>query len=911
MNPKMKKLSFALMQVMGAGLAATVASVPAMAQTTTQPAAKERIEVTGSSIKRVEGESALPVTVISREEIEKSGATTPMELLQLISANNSLGATMLSSTIGATTFSAQTASLRGLQGGHTLVLINGKRVNGFSGEIQGVQGVNLAIVPFSAIERVEILKDGASAVYGSDAIAGVINFILRSDYTGGEASVYFGQPTRSGGGNQEKYAASLGFGDLARNRYNVFFNVSYDHQHSLDQKDRNFSNDSTENFLNNLGGFAGSSNTFPGNFTTGHIGVFGHSGTNCGANPYNVFVTALGGCFFDPARQPGVESIPEDKNANFFVQGKLQLSPNWQLYSHALYGQDKNRFVIQGAPISSVFFYGPNGDIPATITVTPSSPFYPHAAATAAGVDGQNLNVRWRTTPLGGRDTTDTNTGLQVVGGVKGTIADRWDTDVSYSYAEGKTTEHTNGGFFLYSKLIPILNSGQIDLTTVDLPADQLALLHSSDFIGDVFTGKASTSMVNAKISGDLFQMRSGAVAGAVGVDVRREKLDQTPNEAYVNGDITGYGGSSGAIHGNRDVKAAFAEVNVPLLTSLELDAAIRTDDYSDFGRTNNPKVSLRFQPTRNVLIRSSYGKGFLAPSLYQLFLPQISGVSATGLSDPIRCPVTGNTGIDCVTQFPIIFGGNPELKPEKSEQATLGIVFEPANNFSVSADYFKIRLNDAITNGIPVTTILADLEQFGSLVHRGPAEGNLPGRITGIDQTYINLGATHIEGIDVEAHYKFAPTRFGRLRFDVSGTYYNRYDFQDAPPAKSFTGFVGTAFGSVVVGVIPRWKHYATLTWDSGPWSATLANTYQTSYTDWQTDFNGNERTVSSMSLWDLQGSYSGIRHFIITLGVKNLMDSNPPATNQQNTFQVGYDPSYYDARARFVYGQLKYEFR
>ncbi|HEX3061035.1 MAG TPA: TonB-dependent receptor plug domain-containing protein, partial [Usitatibacter sp.] len=584
----MKKLSFALMQVMGAGLAATVASVPAMAQTTTQPAAKERIEVTGSSIKRVEGESALPVTVISREEIEKSGATTPMELLQLISANNSLGATMLSSTIGATTFSAQTASLRGLQGGHTLVLINGKRVNGFSGEIQGVQGVNLAIVPFSAIERVEILKDGASAVYGSDAIAGVINFILRSDYTGGEASVYFGQPTRSGGGNQEKYAASLGFGDLARNRYNVFFNLSYDHQHSLDQKDRNFSNDSTENFLNNLGGFAGSSNTFPGNFTTGHIGVFGHSGTNCGANPYNVFVTALGGCFFDPARQPGVESIPEDKNANFFVQGKLQLSPNWQLYSHALYGQDKNRFVIQGAPISSVFFYGPNGDIPATITVTPSSPFYPHAAATAAGVDGQNLNVRWRTTPLGGRDTTDTNTGLQVVGGVKGTIADRWDTDVSYSYAEGKTTEHTNGGFFLYSKLIPILNSGQIDLTTVDLPADQLALLHSSDFIGDVFTGKASTSMVNAKISGDLFQMRSGAVAGAVGVDVRREKLDQTPNEAYVNGDITGYGGSSGAIHGNRDVKAAFAEVNVPLLTSLELDAAIRTDDYSDFGRTNN-----------------------------------------------------------------------------------------------------------------------------------------------------------------------------------------------------------------------------------------------------------------------------------------------------------------------------------
>ena len=153
MNPRMKGLSVALAKALGAGLAMSVATAPAIAQTTTAQT-KERIEVTGTNIKRVEGESALPVTVITREEIEKTGATTPMELLQVISANNSLGATMLTSTIGATTFSAQTASLRGLQGGHTLVLINGKRINGFAGEIQGVQGVNLAIIPFSAIERV-------------------------------------------------------------------------------------------------------------------------------------------------------------------------------------------------------------------------------------------------------------------------------------------------------------------------------------------------------------------------------------------------------------------------------------------------------------------------------------------------------------------------------------------------------------------------------------------------------------------------------------------------------------------------------------------------------------------------------------------------------------------------------------
>jgi iron complex outermembrane recepter protein len=338
----------------------------------------------------------------------------------------------------------------------------------------------------------------------------------------------------------------------------------------------------------------------------------------------------------------------------------------------------------------------------------------------------------------------------------------------------------------------------------------------------------------------------------------------------------------------------------------------MRSDDYSDFGRTNNPKASLRWQPNRDLLFRSSYGKGFLAPSLYQLDLPRQPGVSATGLSDPIRCPVTANVGTDCVTQFGVFFGGNPALTPEKSEQATFGIVFEPTNAFSISADYFKIRLKNGITNGIPIETILGDLSTYGNLVTRGPVDPNfpgLPGPITHIEQGYINLGATHIEGVDIEAHYKWPQRSWGRVRFDMTGTYYRRYDFENLDG--TFSGFVGTAFGNTVVGVIPRWKHYAALTLDTGPWSATLANNYQTSYTDWQTDLDGNLRNVGAMTLWDLQGSYRGLKHFTFTLGVKNVLDTNPPKTNQQNTFQVGFDPSYYDPRARFVYGMVRYEFK
>ncbi|MGZ5035369.1 MAG: TonB-dependent receptor plug domain-containing protein [Usitatibacter sp.] len=900
----MTKLSIALMQVLGAGIAASVATLPAMAQ---QPAAKERIEVTGSNIKRVEGESALPVTVITREEIDRSGATTAMELLQLISSNSSAGGVGIQSTIGATTFSAQTANLRGLQGGRTLVLINGKRVNGFAGEVQGVQGVNLAVIPFAAIERVEILKDGASAVYGSDAIAGVINFIVRSDYRGAEATVWYGSPTRSGGGAQERYNASAGFGDLNTNRYNVFVAASYDHQKPLLQKDRDFSNTS---YRFDLGLIGVSSNTFPGRVTTGGIGVPGGNATCAPTGPYATFFTELGACFFDPSGAPGVEGIPDTKTTNFFGSAKFQLTNNWQLYGTGLYSKDENHFIIQPVPISNLFNYGPNGDIPATITVRPGTPFYPVAAATAAGVNGQPLNVRYRAVLNGNRDTLDTNEGYQLVGGIKGSWG-KWDADLSYSYAEGKVKEELNGGFPLYSRVLPLLNGGTVNLfgPNTDAIAQQVA---ATNFIGETFEGKSTTQAVNGKVSSEIWQMAAGPLAFAVGADFRKEKLNQNYNPVLASGDVSGYGGNFQDVHASRDVKALYAELNIPLLKTLEANIAIRTDDYSDFGRTNNPKGSLRWQPSRDILLRASYGTGFLAPSLYQLFVPQTSGVSAPGTTDPIRCPVTHDTGLDCSTQFPLIFGGNPALKPEESENVTFGAVWEPTNALSISADYFKIRLKNAITNGLPVDTILGDLAQFGGLVTRGPADPNfpnLPGRISGIVQTYINLGNVHIEGIDVEGHYKWPRGSWGRFRFDINGTYYIRNDTQNLDG--SYSGFVSNQFGSPVAGVLPRWKHYAAFSWDSGPWQATLAQTYQSGYVDVQTDINGDLRRVSSMSLFDVQGQYTGLKHFTFTLGVKNVLDTNPPQTNQQNTFQLGYDPNYYDARARFVYGAIRYEFK
>ena len=587
--------------VMKTAIAIAVAgafAAPALAQQNDAPASKERIEVTGSNIKRVDGESALPVTVITREDINRSGATTALELLQLVGANASVGSVLSSSTIGVTTFSAQTANLRGLTGGRTLVLINGKRVNGFAGELNGVTGVNLSVIPFAAIERVEVLKDGASAVYGSDAIAGVINFIMRSDYRGAEATVFAGTPTRSGGGKQETYSGALGFGDLNKDRYNVFFSAAYNDQHNLLQKDRDFSNTA---YRADLGLNTLSSNTFPGNVTTGGIGIPG--GVSTCSGPYATFFPDLSStrCFFDPANAPGVEGIPDTKNTNFFGQAKFQINERWQAYGTALYSKDENHFIIQPVPISSIVLYGVQGDIPATVTVSPGQPFYPTAAAIAAGVNGQVLDVRTRAVLSGNRDTTDTNEGYQLVGGVKGSLGG-WDMDLAYNYADGKVKEELAGGFPLYSRVLPLLNGGTVNLFGPNTPAVQQAVA-AANFNGETFHGEASTGAFTAQASSEIWQMANGPLALALGAEYRKEKFDQFYNPVLRTGDVSGYGGSFNDTHASRDDTALYAELNIPLLKTLEANVAIRTDNYSDFGRTNNPKASLRFQPNKDLLL--------------------------------------------------------------------------------------------------------------------------------------------------------------------------------------------------------------------------------------------------------------------------------------------------------------------
>jgi iron complex outermembrane receptor protein len=348
------------------------------------------------------------------------------------------------------------------------------------------------------------------------------------------------------------------------------------------------------------------------------------------------------------------------------------------------------------------------------------------------------------------------------------------------------------------------------------------------------------------------------------------------------------------------------------------VNAAVRFDHYGGVGSSTNPKLGLRYQPMKEVLLRASAGKGFRAPSLLDLYAPNTTGVTPPGLNDPLRCPTTGSS-LDCATQFPTLNGGNATLKPEKSHNYTAGIVFEPTNTISVAVDWFTILLQDQINNGIPSAVILGDLAKYGHLVTRGPVDPafpNLPGPITQIDQTNINVGKTNLSGWDFDARFRIPAGDFGRITVQYTGTYFYKYDSQNIDG--SFSPVINQA-NTATGGVVPRLKTYLSTTLATGPWNFTLAYNWQSSYDDLPgtledpTDPAFRTRRVGTYETYDGQVQYLGVKNLKMTAGIRNMFNRAPPYTNAggQTSFQGGYDPTYADPRGRFVYGSLTYSFR
>ena len=928
MHTKIEVSTRRLLALLGrfAALMATVANAVAQTPVADAPPQLERVEVTGSSIKRIDAATALPVQILNRADIQRSGASNAEQLLKSVSATATLGSTSVANT-GAGggqggNGSVSLISLRGLGSARTLVLINGRR----SAPVAGTSAVDISTIPISAIERVEVLKDGASAIYGSDAVAGVVNFILRRDFTGVEVSTTVGAPTRDGGGTEAKLSLFGGFGNLDADSYAVTLAASYASVKPIFGSSRSFArNLDVDNQLDKT-----SSTAFPANILLPNGKLASANYPNCG--PYSLVSPLTPGlCRYDNA--PFIALQPESRLANVAANARFNVSSAVEAYVETILSRNttlntQQHVLVNGAslPAGSPYIASLtnllNAQYPqfpalkkyigsAYALLPPTSPYYPTAFANANGLTGQPLVLLFRSVPTGTRKTEDVEDAGRVVAGLRGN-AYGWDYDTAVLSSRNKLATRLTQGWAQTDKYLNLVDTGVINPfgTTTDPAALDAAM--NSNYNGPFNITTSSITGVDAKASREVYRLPAGMMSLAVGTELRNEKLDIAPSDANRQFLVLGFGAAGVPISATRKVASTYAELNAPLLKGVEADIAVRYDKYQRVGSTVNPKASLRWQPVDTLLMRGSVGSGFRAPTLVDLYSPEARGITANGSRDLARCP-PGTTGlVDCSTQFVTIGGGNPALKPEKSKSATLGLLFEPTKNYSIGFDYFLTEVNDVIRTGLSTATILADPVTYASYIRRGPPDGNPSGvgPIIGVDQSLTNLGKTIVSGIDVDLKGRVLVTPEDRVTGRLNGTYLLKYDQRNLDG--SYTSAINSP-AALGIGVAIRWRHTASVTWENGPWAATLAQNFQGGYHDLRTSLQPATvlpRAVGTYETYDAQLSYVGFKSVRLTLGMKNIMDRDPPYTNYGAGFVGGYDLSYTDVRGRFAYLTATYTF-
>ena len=890
------------------------------------------IVVTGSSIKQINGETALPVQVLKRDDIARTGATSVEELFRQISSASSSGASVAAQTTGFQQGAISTISLRGLGSERTLILINGRRSAVYGGGSVGPAGssVDISSIPLAAVERVEILKDGASAIYGSDAIAGVVNFILREDYQGLNASAYVGNPTTGGSaGNESNLSLYGGFGDLKADRFNLAGGINFEHDKALLGADRSFATRYSPGYNNDVtSGFA-----FPANIAVPGNGTQNPQVPNCAPSLTDVnFPTQ---CRFDNSPFDSLE--PDVKKGSANISGHYALTDSSQLYAEGSYSQVETLTTVQPVPLSYQNVLLPSNPYNAFLAnllateypgynnpaltpnnaaflLPPTSPYYPSAfiaANPSFGLAGQPLNLIYRDFANGPRLQEDTSDAARFVLGYKGTVG-TWDYDTAFLYSEVKVKEDLKSGFPLYSQIMPLLDGGTINPFGPTNDPAAIAAAKATEFTGEDFSTKTSLMSVSAKASGELYRLPAGPLSGAAGVEIRRETFEFDPAAAIATGDVTGQGGNQLPENAARNVESAYLEVNAAVLSSLQVDAAVRYDSYQFIGSTVNPKGSLRYQPAHWLVVRASAGTGFRAPSLTDLYAAQATSITSNGTRDPILCPTFNANNPNCSFQFSTTTGGNPNLTPEKSTSYTFGFAIEPMHNLNIDLDAFSIFLkNQIVVGGLPYSTILQNAQtatEFANLITRDPTTN----QIISIQQTNTNLFKSQVSGLDMDVKYAFDMTDQDRIDFLANGSYFERYRTQNADG--TWTNQVDVGLTSVG-GVVSRFRGNAVLEYERNSlFNVSLTQNYQKRYHDVPGNIAGPSRYVSAYETLDAQASYLGLHNFKFSLGGKNILNKNPPYANyaaSANNFIGGYDVTYGDPRGSFIYGRVEYSFR
>ena len=863
-----------------------------------QQASLDRVEITGSAVRRVDAETALPVTVLKVEELRQQGMTTVEDIVNTLAGNQTLANT--SQAVGGITGGAAFANLRGLGSNKTLVLLNGRRIANAatSGGGGDSSAPDLNTIPLAAIDRIEVLRDGASSLYGTDAIGGVINFITKKDFNGAEASVQYSSPQHPGGKSWQANAG-VGRGDLDKDKWNFFGFVDMQHQDVLHTTQR--PQFATANKTSPTG--------FPGAWSQGSASISpfapacnqqfqAPSGTTCAYYYWN-----------------WVDLIPKSDRLTGMMKGTIALNGDHQLGLE--YVAAKTRVETNGAPV-------PEG----ALTINPGTPFFPGNGVTPAPPAGtvwdptQPVRVRWRTVPAGPRSDRYDNFQQRFVASLEGTIAG-WDYTTGLSWNHLKTNYQLTGGYVDDSIIRNAVLNGTLNPFTPNLPPDQLSIVQSAVIPGPLYNAVAEVATWDARVGrefGDWFNAGRKA-ALAVGAEVRHEKYTQLANAGYAAHvqSSTGFDPNTDN-EGARGVWAVYGELNVPVTKAFEVTASVRYDHYPDFGSSTNPKLSAKFAVSDKLAVRGALTTGFRAPSLYDLHSAQTFTNTPNPWDDPVRCPggnpIPGVSRSDnCGVQFLALTGGNPHLTPEKSKSATLGFVAQPVPEFDTTVDLWWVRLSNSI-GAIADQTVFGDPATYASHFVRAPdgslatdgSQCNTPAN-PGPQCGYVvllndNLGGVNTNGIDIAANYRLR-TGLGNWTFRAQETYVAKYEYQnqkDGPWIQNVGVYSGT-------GPIFRNQWTLSANWTMGAWAAGLVNHYKSGYLDeniGQTPI----LQVGAWSTWDLYGSWSPTKSVTLSAGVRNLLDKKPPASAQGATFQVGYDPRVTDPLLRMFYVRGTYRF-
>lgn len=890
MAPKVRILAIAV-----ASACSTIA-LPVIAQAPASPTAQkiEKIEVTGSNIKRVDAESSAPIQVITAEEIRRSGKQTVTELLRELPVNAAGGLTELT---GASTFAtgAASVSLRGLGSSATLVLLNGRRVApyGLQDPNFGSSGgaVNLNAIPIDVIERVEILKDGASAIYGSEAIAGVINIILRKDFKGGVAGL--GASTNNEGlyGNQTANLA-YGFGDLAKDRYNIFANIEAFRQDAVSFRD-------AEPFLNRqefrdgygTGLVLNSYSPFLNYIRTNTATPTLVPGAGCPAANITPAVSQgfllVGGvntgtgCVYDFF--PFSEIVPKSSRESVFSRGALDLGATTQVAAEFSYLHTNTYF--KGSPAS--VGQGLQGTVnPQTLRVQPAPTTLP------VGHPNNPFTVptlfRGRFDPVGPQDNEIDGKTIRGFLGLR-TVVGKFDVEVGALHSENKI-DVTNHNSVRYSQVVAAItgrgydfanpNSGTVTPNTLRItPRDK---------------AKSTFSILDLKASGEIGQLSGGAVAIALGAEFRREERDQRPDAAKQVGEVFGRGISFA--QSSRNVKTLFAELVMPVAKNLELQAAARYDKYSDSGNSLTPKFAIAWTPHSSVKVRGSVAKGFRAPSLTESS-PSASTGFFNGFVDPRRCNRPTITA-GCSTSSAAFIVSDPNIRAEKAQTYSAGFVWEPAPNTNVSVDYFSIARRDEI-GFVGLADILlnegsTDPRYFNRIVRDitnggiGPAFPGDPGTIITVRTGFANSGETRVRGYDIDARWRVSLGEYGRLNLAATTTHYTdvRGNNVSSEPLTSFKGYRNN----------PEWRAQLRSTWETGSWTSTTIVNYLAStkaYSNPETQSATSQAQIANCSsvassylgrcavaayvTIDVSTEYRGFKNWRLFGAIRNIANQRP----------------------------------